>query len=81
MSSLPPALNFSETEEEIVKKWKEEDSFRLQNQLSIERGDEVCFLIRKIGTIGLVAKMPTFSLVSSFASHFLDLTTLFLSSS
>jgi hypothetical protein len=41
MSSLPPALNFAETEEEIVKKWKDEDSFRLQNQLSLERGDEV----------------------------------------
>jgi hypothetical protein len=41
MSSLPPALNFAETEEEIVKKWKDEDSFRLQNKLSLERGDEV----------------------------------------
>ncbi len=41
MSSLPPALNFPETEEEIVKKWKEEESFRLQNELSLERGDEV----------------------------------------
>jgi len=40
MSSLPPTLNFAETEEEIVKKWKEEDSFRRQNELSLERGDE-----------------------------------------
>eukprot|EP00980_Cylindrotheca_fusiformis_P008117 scaffold1727_cov133-Cylindrotheca_fusiformis.AAC.20 len=40
MSSLPPALNFSETEEGIVKKWKEENSFHLQNELSLERGDE-----------------------------------------
>ena len=35
------ALNFAETEEAIVKKWKDEDSFRLQNELSLERGDEV----------------------------------------
>lgn len=41
MSSLPPALNFAETEEVIVKKWKDENSFHLQNELSIERGDEV----------------------------------------
>jgi hypothetical protein len=41
MSSLPPTLNFSEAEEEICKKWKEEDTFRLQNKLSEERGDEV----------------------------------------
>ena len=26
MSSLPPALNFAEMEEDIVKKWKEEDA-------------------------------------------------------
>ena len=41
MSSLPPALNFAESEEEICKKWKEEDTFRQQNKLSLERGDEV----------------------------------------
>lgn len=40
MSSLPPALNFPETEEGICKKWKEEDSFRQQNKLSEERGDD-----------------------------------------
>jgi len=40
MSSLPPALNFAEMEEDIVKKWKEEDAFHRQNQLSKERGDE-----------------------------------------
>jgi hypothetical protein len=38
---LPPALNFSETEEEICRKWKDEDTFRMQNQLSVDRGDEV----------------------------------------
>ena len=42
MSSLPPTLNFAEAEEEIVKKWKEENSFHKQNELSLERGDEVC---------------------------------------
>ena len=41
MSSLPPALNFAETEEGIVKKWKDENSFHRQNELSLERGDEV----------------------------------------
>jgi hypothetical protein len=41
MSFLPPALNFAETEEDICKKWKEEDSFLQQNRLSLERGDEV----------------------------------------
>jgi hypothetical protein len=41
MSSLPPAMNFAETEEEICKKWKEDDAFHLQNKLSKERGDEV----------------------------------------
>ena len=41
MSSLPPALNFAETEEEICKQWKEQDSFRQQDKLAEERGDEV----------------------------------------
>mmetsp|Transcript_17003 Transcript_17003/g.39032 ORF Transcript_17003/g.39032 Transcript_17003/m.39032 type:complete len:1175 (+) Transcript_17003:190-3714(+) len=40
MSSLPPALNFADCEVEICKKWKEEDSFRRQNKLSEERGDD-----------------------------------------
>jgi len=40
MASLPPTLNFSEAEEEICKKWKENDTFRLQNKLSKERGDK-----------------------------------------
>mmetsp|Transcript_11749 Transcript_11749/g.21671 ORF Transcript_11749/g.21671 Transcript_11749/m.21671 type:complete len:1026 (+) Transcript_11749:42-3119(+) len=40
MASLPPTLNFSEAEEEICKKWKEDDTFRLQNKLSKERGDK-----------------------------------------
>ena len=41
MASLPPALKFSEMEEDICKKWKDEDTFRQQNKLSEERGDEV----------------------------------------
>ena len=41
MSSLPPALNFAETEEGICKKWKEENSFHQQNKLADERGDDV----------------------------------------
>lgn len=54
MSSLPPALNFSETEEEIVKKWKEENSFHRQNELSLERGDEVGF--SPLGLVSLFIK-------------------------
>ena len=41
MSSLPPALNFADSEVEICKKWNEEDSFRQQNKLADERGDDV----------------------------------------
>ena len=41
MSSLPPALNFADIEEEICKKWKEENSFHQQNKLAEERGDDV----------------------------------------
>jgi hypothetical protein len=41
MASLPPAMNFAEMEEDICKKWKEEDSFKMQDKLSLERGDEV----------------------------------------
>jgi len=40
MSSLPPALNFADIEEEICKKWKEENSFHQQNKLAEERGDD-----------------------------------------
>jgi len=40
MSSLPPALNFADTEVEICKKWKEEDSFHQQNKLAEDRGDD-----------------------------------------
>jgi len=41
MSALPPAMNFAAQEEEICKKWKEEDSFHQQDKLSLERGDAV----------------------------------------
>jgi len=40
MSSLPPALNFAKAEEEICKKWAEEETFKTQDKLSLERGDE-----------------------------------------
>jgi len=40
MSSLPPALDFAKAEEDICAKWKEEDTFKGQNRLSEERGDE-----------------------------------------
>ena len=40
MSDLPPALDFSKTEEEICAKWAAEDTFKKQDQLSEERGDE-----------------------------------------
>ena len=41
MANLPPAMNFADAEEEIVKKWKDEDTFRVQDKLSLERGDDV----------------------------------------
>jgi len=40
-SVLPPALNFSESEEEICKKWSSEDTFHTQDRLAAERGDKV----------------------------------------
>jgi hypothetical protein len=41
MSSLPPALDFSATEEEICGRWVKEGTFKAQDRLSCERGDEV----------------------------------------
>jgi hypothetical protein len=41
MSSLPPTLDFAAAEEEICKKWAEEETFKTQDKLSLERGDEV----------------------------------------
>ena len=41
MSSLPPALNFAEMEEDVCKQWKEGETFAMQDKLSRERGDKV----------------------------------------
>ena len=41
MSSLPPALDFSATEEEICAQWEKEGTFKAQDRLSREREDEV----------------------------------------
>ena len=41
MSALPPALDFAAAEEEICKKWADEETFKTQDKLSVERGDEV----------------------------------------
>jgi hypothetical protein len=41
MSTLPPALDFPAAEEEICRKWKDEHTFRRQDELSLERGDPV----------------------------------------
>jgi len=40
MSSLPPALDFAKAEEEICAKWAEEGTFKTQDKLGKERGDE-----------------------------------------
>lgn len=40
MSNLPPNLDFSKAEEDICVKWKEENTFKTQDKLSLERGDE-----------------------------------------
>ena len=45
MASLPPALKFPTVEEEICEKWAKEDTFKTQNRLSEERGDEVGLLL------------------------------------
>ena len=41
MANLPPAMNFADAEENIVKKWKDEETFKVQDKLALERGDEV----------------------------------------
>ena len=41
MASLPPALDFPKTEEDICAKWAEEETFKNQDKLALERGDEV----------------------------------------
>lgn len=41
MASLPPALDFAKTEEEICAKWAAEETFKTQDALGLERGDEV----------------------------------------
>mmetsp|Transcript_15551 Transcript_15551/g.31465 ORF Transcript_15551/g.31465 Transcript_15551/m.31465 type:complete len:98 (+) Transcript_15551:86-379(+) len=41
MSSLPPALDFAKAEAEICAKWAEEGTFKTQDKLGKERGDEV----------------------------------------
>lgn len=40
MSNLPPALDFAKTEEEICDRWSAEDTFKKQDALSLERGDD-----------------------------------------
>mmetsp|Transcript_9074 Transcript_9074/g.20499 ORF Transcript_9074/g.20499 Transcript_9074/m.20499 type:complete len:1170 (-) Transcript_9074:247-3756(-) len=40
MSNLPPALDFAKTEEEICANWAKEDTFKKQDALSLDRGDE-----------------------------------------
>ncbi len=42
MSSLAGNIDFAKTEEDVGAQWKEQDTFRTQNRLSKERGDEVC---------------------------------------
>lgn len=41
MSSLPPALDFAKAEEAICEKWEKEETFKTQDRLALERGDEV----------------------------------------
>lgn len=47
-SSLPPALDFAAAEEEICAKWAKEETFKTQDKLSLERGDEVSSLMAAI---------------------------------
>jgi isoleucyl-tRNA synthetase len=41
MASLPPNLNFAATEEETCARWAKEGTFKTQDRLSQERGDEI----------------------------------------
>lgn len=41
MSALPRNLDFPATEDEICVKWAEEQTFRIQDKLSLERNDKV----------------------------------------
>ena len=41
MAHLPPTLNFAKTEEDVCATWAAEDTFKKQDALSAERGDEV----------------------------------------
>jgi hypothetical protein len=40
-SSFPPTLDFAAAEEEICAEWTKEETFKNQDKLSLERGDEV----------------------------------------
>jgi len=40
MASLPPTLDFAKTEEEICSKWSTESTFKTQDALGVERGDQ-----------------------------------------
>lgn len=40
MSNLPPNLDFSKAEVDICKKWADENTFKTQDKLSLERGDD-----------------------------------------
>ena len=46
MSSLPGSgpLDFAKMEEEICERWQREQTFKMQDKLSLERGDEVCYV-------------------------------------
>ena len=48
MANLPPAMNFAEVEESTVKKWKEDNTFKVQDKLSLERGDPVSRLSPRV---------------------------------
>lgn len=47
MSSLPPALDFAKAEEAICEKWEKEETFKTQDRLALERGDEVSDMYRR----------------------------------
>jgi hypothetical protein len=47
MSSLPPALDFPSMEEAVCQQWKDGDTFRRQEALSLERGDPVRAFVKR----------------------------------
>lgn len=68
-SSLPPALDFSAAEEEICAQWAEEETFKNQDKLSLERGDEVSYIGHVIAWSVLARRAQTYASFYQFSRN------------